>query len=323
MAEYPLVSVISVNYNGLAYTRQMLQSLREVTYPNVEVIVVDNASTEDPSPIEKEFPECRLIRNKENLGFAGANNVGIAAANGTYLLFLNNDTEVDPGFLEPMVDEFRAHPDAGIASPKIIYFEDGLKKRIQFAGSAGINPYTMRSPDAHHLKEDNPSFSHTTGTELIHGAAMMVPRAVVKKVGLMPDLFFLYYEELDWCAAILRAGYKALYVGRSVVYHKESMTVGRQSPLKAYYMVRGRLLYTRRNLRGLQFATSLLSFAILALPKQTIIYLVTGRLRQLKAYLKGVFWHIGKGDVHQNPRLENFEGENEIIGASEERLKKF
>ncbi len=320
---FPLVTVITVNYNGAALTKELLRSFRAVSYPEVELIVVDNASTENPSSIQEEFPGCRVILNEENLGFAGANNTGMLHAEGKYLLFINNDTEVEPGFLEPLVEAFESDPLAGIASPKIIYYEDGRKSRIQFAGSAGINPYTMRSPDAHHLKEDNPSFNQTTGTELIHGAAMMVPAAVVKEVGLMPDLFFLYYEELDWCAAIRRAGYKALCVGRSVVYHKESMTVGRESPLKAYYMVRGRLLYMRRNLGGLQFATSLVCFVFLAFPKQTLLYLLKGRLRQLKAYLRGVFWHLTKGDVHRNPQLNVTDTGKKILGASGERLEKF
>jgi GT2 family glycosyltransferase len=140
----PLVSVISINYNQARVTCDMVASLRRITYPNLEIIVVDNASPSDnPDIIKEEFPEVNLIKSAQNLGFAGGNNLGIAQAKGEYLLFLNNDTEVEPDFLEPLVELFENNPKAGIASPKIKYF-DG-EHLIQYAGSRGINPWTTAS----------------------------------------------------------------------------------------------------------------------------------------------------------------------------------
>jgi GT2 family glycosyltransferase len=100
----PLVSLISINYNQAQVTCDMVASLRRVTYPHLEIIVVDNASPSDnPDIIKERFPEVKLIKSDQNLGFAGGNNLGIAQAKGEYLLFLNNDTEVEPDFLEPLV----------------------------------------------------------------------------------------------------------------------------------------------------------------------------------------------------------------------------
>src|SRR5688572_26442584 len=119
MNSKPLVSVITINYNQLQLTLDLLKSLRNITYPAIEIIVVDNASVQNPLPtISAEYPEVKVIVSEKNLGFAGGNNLGIEAAAGKYLLFLNNDTEVDPGFLEPLVTLFETDPKAGAASSK-------------------------------------------------------------------------------------------------------------------------------------------------------------------------------------------------------------
>ncbi|MCH8566879.1 MAG: glycosyltransferase family 2 protein [Balneolales bacterium] len=322
--DYPLVSIISVNFNGLGVTREFLASLRNVTYPSFEVILVDNGSKEDISPVGTEFPEIKLIKTGENLGFAGANNVGIANASGKYLMFLNNDTEVASDFLFPLVQECEADKRIGMASPKIVFHEDGKREIIQYSGSTGINPFTMREANSGSLEKDNGQFNDIRDTMLGHGAAMMIPTKVAKEVGLMPDIFFLYYEEHDWCQMIRRAGYKVRYVGTSAVYHKESVTVGKNSVIKSYYMVRGRLLYMRRNTSGSQFLSSLLFFLVLAFPKNTIKLALNGDIKLLKAYINGVLWHLRHSNVKENPEIRTrADGTKEIVKLSGERLRSF
>lgn len=323
MADYPLVSIITVNFNGLSYTLEMLASLQKLSYPAVEVIVVDNGSSENASEIKERYPETVFIRSEKNLGFAGGNNLGIAKAKGRYLFFLNNDTEVDPHFLQPLVKEFEEDSRLGLASPKIVFHEEGKRRYIQYAGSRGINMYTMRGSSIGHFDEDDGSHDQVYDTKLGHGAAMMIPMKVVEEVGLMPDIFFLYYEEHDWCEMIKRAGYKVRYVGSSVIYHKESMTVGRNSAIKSYYMTRGRLLFTRRNTKGLQFITSSLFFALLALPKNALRHLIKGEYQLLKAYLLGVGWHLAGNKARVNPRLiKNQQGEHQIEGQTFQQIKR-
>lgn len=324
MPEFPLVSIISVNFNGLSYTLEMLASLQKLSYPAVEVIIVDNGSSEDAGEITRQFPGTVFIRSEQNLGFAGGNNLGIARAKGKYLLFLNNDTEVHPGFLQPLVHEFEQDSRLGLASPKIVYDEGGKRHIIQYAGSTGINPYTMRGAKIGSFAEDRGQYDKVYDTELGHGAAMMIPMAVIEEVGLMPDIFFLYYEEHDWCEMIKRAGYKVRYVGTSVIYHKESMTVGRNSPIKAYYMVRGRLLFTRRNTRGIRFLSSSLFFALLALPKNALGHLLRREFKLLKAYLLGVGWHLKGRNAKVNPQLStNAAGERIISGDTFQQVRRF
>lgn len=309
----PLVSIITVNYNGVAITLEMLRSLERILYPNIEIIVVDNGSKEDPSPIVEQFPQVKLIRSLENLGFAGGNNLGITAAKGKYLLFLNNDTEVDPDFLGTLVEVFENDPDVGVASPKILFYQSKDKNTIQYAGSAGINPYTIRGAKIGSFEQDQGQYDDVRETALGHGAAMMIPMEVVKKVGLMPDIYFLYYEEHDWFEMIKRAGYKIWYVGTSVVYHKESMTVGPNSPLRTYYMTRGRLLFTRRNTHGLQWISSLLFFILLSFPKNVLSYTIKGQFSLLKAFVEGCTWHLTNQKVRQTPQLLFRPGQPPIV----------
>jgi GT2 family glycosyltransferase len=294
----PLVSIITVNFNQPKFTIEFLLSLRNISYKEIEIIVVDNGSREDPSLIlQKQFPEIIMIRSQQNLGFAGGNNIGIRRAKGKYILFMNNDTEVDPGFLEPMVDRLEKDTRIGMASPKILYPDNNI---LQYAGSTNINPYTGRGKRNGDMEEDKGQYNTTTETGLCHGAAMIVPMEVIKKVGLMPEVFFLYYEELDWCEMIKRSGYKLFYIAESKVYHKESMTVGKSNPMKTYYMGRNRILFTRRNVKGLKFFISILFFIFFTIPKNSLYFVIKGEFRHLKAYFKGILWNIFNFDVHKN-----------------------
>ena len=114
--EFPLVSIISVNFNQPKVTGEFLNSLKYITYKNIEIIIVDNGSSDDSVGFIKEnYPEIKLVISEENLGFAGGNNLGIRAAKGELFMFLNNDTEVDPGFLEPLVEVMTNRQNAGIS----------------------------------------------------------------------------------------------------------------------------------------------------------------------------------------------------------------
>ena len=142
--EYPLVSFITVNYDHPEVTLDLLATLRQITYPNIEIIVVDNASpNDDPSILKSKYPEIIFIQSSVNLGFAGGNNLGIRRSRGKYLFFINNDTEVNPDFLEPLVSKCESDPKIGAVSPKIKFYSQ--PDTIQYCGQAPMNHYTMRS----------------------------------------------------------------------------------------------------------------------------------------------------------------------------------
>lgn len=323
--EHPLVSIITVNFNQPDLTLDLVRSLRKITYPAIEIIVVDNGSTKgNIEKVKREFPEVILLKSADNLGFAGGNNLGIKAASGKYLFFLNNDTEVDPGFLEPMVELMESNPRIGMVSPKIIYFFSENKKTIQYAGSTGINPATGRGKKIGSRKIDSGQYDDVRETALGHGAAMMIPMKVVIDVGLMADLFFLYYEEHDWCERIKRAGYKVYYCGKSVIFHKESMSVGKATPLRIYYMTRGRLIYIRRNARRMKKLTSLLFFTFFSVPKNSLKYIMQKRFDLLKAFWQAWMWHWNHHRVKLNPQIKTDQkGNRQIVNDTKQQIKTF
>ena len=303
--EYPLVSIITVNYDHPEVTLDLLSTLRRITYPNIEIIVVDNASPkDDPAIIKSTYPEIIFIQSSVNLGFAGGNNLGIRIAKGKYFLFINNDTEVDPWFLEPLVAKCESDPKIGAVSPKIKFYAH--PDTIQFCGQAPMNHYTMRSHGIGHGVVDEGQFQKDSLTHFVHGAAMMVPRSVIEKVGLMPECYFLYYEELDWCASIKRAGYQLWYVHNSEILHKESISTGKLSPFKTYYMNRSRLLYLRRNVKGFTFLIALLFQIFISIPKNLTVFLLKRDKGHFKAYARMIGWHLKhmfSKEIHENPRL--------------------
>ena len=254
---YPLVSIITVNYNQAEVTCALIESLNKITYPNFEIIVVDNHSTEDdPSIIKKRYPSVVFIQNQINYGFADGINYGLMRARGEYVLLLNNDIEVPPGFMEPLVEKLEKNPGIGAVSPKIKFYYQ--PDTIQYAGYTPINNITMRNFAIGYWEKDKGQYDNDKETAYAHGAAMMVPMRVVKEIGLMSYIFFLYYEEADWCARIKKAGYKIYYVGKSYVLHKESVSTGKMSPLKIYYQNRNRIVFMRRNIEGKEFYLGIL-----------------------------------------------------------------
>lgn len=283
----------------------MLESLYKITYPVFEVIVVDNASpNDDPAIILKQFPQVIFVRSDQNLGFAGGNNLGIRKASGEFILLLNNDTEVDPGFLEPLVDKLQSDPNIGAVSPKIKFFSN--PDTFQYAGLSEMNPYTIRSHGIGFRMKDSGQYDKDRLTAFVHGAAMLIPVSVIRKVGMMAETYFLYYEELDWGIRISNAGYQLWYVHNSVVYHKESMSTGKLSPLKTYYMNRARILYLRRNVHGFNFMVAVLFQLFVAIPKNMVRFLFSANEGHFKAYSRALTWHVKNlftRDIHSNPLL--------------------
>lgn len=287
----PLVSIITVNYNSTAVTCDLLRSINKISYPYIEVIVVDNHSAEDPAhQFTAILPGAKMVRSDKNLGFAGGNNLGIMHARGTYFLFVNNDTELTPNIIEGLLEVFEKCPDAGVVSPKFhYYFHPDL---IEYAGYQAVNIFNGRNNMIGCKEKDHGQYDELRQTHYAHGGAMMVPAKVVKEVGLMPEMYFLYYEEFDWCEQIKRHGYKIYYQYKSLIYHKESMTTGKKSVLKTFYITRNRILFMRRNMGWGSFAVFLVYLSLITIPKNTISFLLKKETGHLKAFWQGVMWNL-------------------------------
>lgn len=304
-SNYPLVSIITVNYNQSEVTCSFIESLNKITYPNFEVIVVDNNSTEDdPNIIKLRYPNIIFIANPINYGFAAGNNFGLMRAKGEYVLLLNNDIEVPHNFMEPLVNKLVNNPKIGAVSPKIKFYYQS--DTIQYAGTTPLNNITMRNFAIGYREKDNGQYNTDRETAYAHGAAMMVPMRVIKEVGLMSYIFFLYYEEADWCARIANRGYSMYYVHNSYVLHKESISTGKLSALKIYYQNRNRIVYMRRNIHGKEFYLSLGYQLFIAIPKNAFKFLLKGKIILFLAYYRAIGWNLKNlfaKEIHENPQL--------------------
>lgn len=302
---FPLVSIITVNYDQPDVTCEMIDSLNRITYPNFEVIVVDNNSPgQSPEIIKRKHPNVVLIENPINYGFAAGNNFGIMAAKGKYILLLNNDTVVDRHFLEPLVEKLEQHPQIGAVSPKIRYYH--TPDTIQYAGYTPIHYRTMRNFAIGYKEIDRGQHDQDRETAYGHGAALMVPMKIIREIGMMSYIFFLYYEEADWCARIKNAGYQIWFVHNSLVMHKESVTTGKLSGLKIYYLNRNRLVFMRRNIFGKDFFIGILYQLFISIPKNSLKYLIRGKLKEFYAYFRAICWNIRNAfsrEIHENPML--------------------
>ena len=288
-----LTSIITVNFNQPNVTIDFLKSVKAHTQENeVEVILVDNGSNENcEAQFKAVYPNVVYIRSTKNLGFAGGNNLGVAKAKGEYLLFLNNDTEIAPGLIEVLVAEMVKNPTIGLISPLILYYDEPTI--IQYAGFTPMNYLTCRNNEIGHKERDqNQYLKDSRETGYCHGAAMMCKRADLAIVGLMPDQFFLYYEEIDWCERFKKAGKKIWFTGKTKIYHKESMSVGKESKIKTYFMTRNRLLFIRRNTSLFNTILFTIYYTLIASPKQILVYLVKGRTDLIKYVFKGLIWNF-------------------------------
>jgi GT2 family glycosyltransferase len=286
-------SIITVNYNQPSVTIDFLKSVEANTKQNeVEVILVDNGCDEDHSLLFKAiYPQLIYLRSEKNLGFAGGNNLAVNIARGEFLLFLNNDTEITPNLIDVLTFELETNPEIGLISPLIAYFDD--PEVIQYAGFTPMNYFTCRNKGIGNMAKNVRQYdSDSRETGYCHGAAMMCRRDILATAGLMEELYFLYYEELDWCEKFKSAGKKIWFTGKTVVFHKESMSVGKESAIKTYFMTRNRMLFIRRNTSMLTTFLFSVYYIFFVSTAKVMSYLVRGRLDLAKQVLAGVLWNF-------------------------------
>ncbi len=287
-----LVSIITLNYNRAEITAAFLESSKNLLYPHYEILVCDMGSSVNPATIfdVTTYPNTRLLFSGKNLGFAGGNNWGMHQAKGDFIFIVNNDTELTPGIIELLLEPFFQNASIGVVCPKIKYFND--KRIIQYAGFRPMNLYTGRVFAIGDFEQDNGQYNTSGITGGAHGCAMMVKREVIEKTGMFPENFFLYYEEWDWSSRIQKAGYKIWYQSEAVIYHKESMTVGKENPMKVYYHTRNRILYMRRNSNLFQLIVFSFFFTFISVPKAVFSYLAKGQMKQLRWFMRGVTYNL-------------------------------
>jgi len=296
------VSIITINYNALEDTILFLESIQNGIHSSdldLEVIVVDNASKVSPQQALSKYPWVKLVQSKRNLGFAGGNNLGALDSDGEYLFFVNNDTELNLIELEELIDQYQANPDFGLLTP-VILNED---TSIQYAGYTELNTLTGRNK----LIDTVDSSIGIKETSYPHGAAMLISRDNLEKVGMMSENYFLYYEELDWGSRIRNAGLKIGVCLSSRITHKESVSVGKISECKLYFMTRNRILYTRKHFTRAQRLVFSMFFFLVSTPKSLVTFALKRDFASIRTFSAAISWHFSN-DVSSSRLGYKFDG---------------
>lgn len=289
--EYPKVNIILLNYNGWEDTIECLESLQKISYPNYNLIVVDNNSNDNSikmikkwcdgdlksesdfvsydsskKPVEvfeydkktaqkggenkkekkiSNLPSDRkiiLIQSGENIGFAGGNNIAITYSlnsDSDYIMLLNNDTVVERSFLEPLVEIIKSDNKIGIVGGKIFDYNDPNK--ILYAGGK----VDIVRGSGYHFRDNK--FKKSTEVSFVTGCLWLINPDLIEDIGLIDEKYFLYLEDTDYCFRTYKAEYKLIYNPNSVIYHKESKSTGKLSPLALYYSSRNRPYFVCKN----------------------------------------------------------------------------
>jgi GT2 family glycosyltransferase len=236
----PYVSIIIVNWNGMEFISQCLNSLLNQTYTNFEIIIVDNDSTDGSADfIEKNFPSVKLIRNKDNVGFAEGNNIGISHSKGDLIALFNPDAVADKYWLEKLVPAIQSSDEIGGVTGKLYYLGDRFGKDAVFCTWSKVNRFSASTYNFH----KNEPISRV---DYMTGAAMIVKKQVIDKIGFLDPDYFLYFDETDWCARMIRAGYDLMYIPTAIAWHAVSGIVS-DSTNKIYYMERSRMRFAIKN----------------------------------------------------------------------------
>jgi len=279
----PLVSIIIVTWNGKKYLRECISSLLNQSYSNFEIIMVDNASSDGSVEFVKEkFPDVQIIQNSENLGFAMGTNIGILKAKGDLMALFNQDAMADKEWLQNLVMAIEPENIAAVAG-KIFYYGDKYGKNAVFCTWSKIDPYTG-SP--YNFYKDEP----LSKVDYLTGCAMLVKKKVIDELGLLDTGYFLYFEETDWCARMIRAGYDIVYIPSAIAWHVVSGSLG-ASNKKLYYMARSRIRFVLKNFDAMYIPV----FFIYFIP-ETIFELMKGfkqkNLIYSKTRFRAIQWNI-------------------------------
>jgi len=274
------IFIIILNFNGREDTLACLASLEKIKKNKgqaVKIVVVDNASTDGSiSAIKKNFPQVKIIANKENLGFSEGNNAGLKSAlkeGGDYCLVLNNDTLVKDDFLGELL-----RVKADIVSPKIYFapgseyyqrrYRKGDRGRVIWYAGGQIDWQNVLASHRGVDEVDRGQFDQIEETDFATGCCLLIGREVLEKVGLFDSRYFLYWEDNDLCQRAKRLGFKVCFAPRAVVWHKNAGSSRVGSDLHDYYLTRNRLLF------GWQYASWRAKFALV---RESVIKLFNGR----------------------------------------------
>jgi GT2 family glycosyltransferase len=252
MMNNPKVAVVIVHWNRKQLLEQFLPALMKTTYPNVDIVVADNCSDDDSVAfLTEHYPTVKVVLNDKNYGYAGGYNHALKHVTAEYFVLLNNDIEVTPNWLEPIVEVMQNNAHIAAAQPKILDYNS--RNKFEYAGAGGgyidsLGYAFCRGRLFEVLETDANQYNDTTTVFWATGACMMVRSTVFKQLGGFDEHFFAHMEEIDLCWRMQLANHQLMVVPQSVVYHVGGGTLNKQSPQKTYLNFRNNLIMLTKNL---------------------------------------------------------------------------
>ena len=315
----PKVAIVILNWNGVKYLKQFLPYVLASTWPGLDIVVGDNASTDDSVPFIKEnYPNVRLIQNDENYGFTGGYNRVLRQVDADYYILLNSDVEVMPGWIEPVISLMESDPLVAAAAPKILSFAQ--KDQFEHAGAAGgfIDGFGYpfcRGRMFYEVEYDLGQYEQSGEVFWASGASLFIKKKYWDEAGGFDESFFAHMEEIDLCWRLKNMGYKVMYCAQSAIYHVGGGTLNAENPFKTYLNFRNNLLLLKKNLSfwkalfviSLRFWMDLLAIGrFLAEGKRKDAWAVS---RAHQNFLRGLFKSKDKskktqGQTHHTPNLK-------------------
>jgi GT2 family glycosyltransferase len=293
----PFVSIIILNYNGGKYIRQCIESVLKSEYYNIELLIVDNNSTDESIQViktELNDDRIKLVRNNENLGFATGNNIGVHDAKGKYLVLLNIDTVVHPRWLTEVISVMESDSTIGVAQPKLLLLED---KSIFDSAGDYLDYFGLsfrRGGDW--LEEDTGQYDTIHDIFSARGAALVTRKEIVQTIGLFDDDYFLDFEDIDFCWRVRLYGKRVVFVPKSIVYHKGA-GISSQAPfdIKSLHPTKNILMTMIKNYNTIHtinfvILPHIVSFITGFFIVEQLIMKRPDKLRRIKYRIQGYWW---------------------------------
>ncbi len=254
MSYLPSVAVVILNWNGKDFLQKFLPSVVSTSYPNYKIVVADNASSDGSILFLKEqYPEVELLQLTENFGFAKGYNEALKQVNADYYVLLNSDVEVQPNWLQPMIDLLEKNPKYGACQPKLLSYNE--KHLFEYAGASGgwLDNYGYpfaRGRMFDVCEEDKGQYDAAQEIFWASGAAMVVRSNVFHELGGFDPYFFAHQEEIDLCWRMQLKGYKIFCCPQSAVYHVGGGTLPKGNARKVFFNFRNNHIMLWKNLPG-------------------------------------------------------------------------
>lgn len=288
---FPKVVVGTLTWNQKADVLECLRSLVRLDYPNYEIVVVDNGSTDGTlEAVQKEFPKVSIVRNQENLGCAEGVNGEIRfalEAGADYLFIIANDATVEPPTLSELVRAAEQDPRIGLTHPKV-YYQDS-PQRIWFAGGAKMDWWRGRFYGFVQNQEEDGNCDRPQEADFFPGGFTLARIEAVKKAGFLDPDYFIFLDDADWSHRIHQAGYSGRYVPKARAWHKPSSSVGMESETFYYYRTRNRLYFVKRHAPPFVFPFFFVYFLFELVFESAVRLYRSGQRKQMRAVLQGVF----------------------------------